>query len=111
MSGEQSEPTRPKTGKMDISWKPHVVAIIWALVIGIFIWDLQPGISSLESPDAKNHYYNLLVQGFQARQLNLKMQVPSGLAQLANPYDPALNAAYADQVGDMSYYKGKLYLY
>jgi hypothetical protein len=37
-------------------------------------------------------YYNLLVQGFRAGQLSLKKEVPPGLAQLADPYDPDANA-------------------
>ena len=54
-------------------------------------------------------YYNLLVQGFRAGQLNLKKEVPPGLAALADPYDPSANSPY--QVLDLSYYKGKFYLY
>jgi tetratricopeptide (TPR) repeat protein len=49
------------------------------------------------------------VQGFRAGQLNLKTDVPPGLARLADPYDPVAHAPYP--VLDMSYYKGKLYLY
>ena len=49
------------------------------------------------------------MQGFRAGQLSLKKEVPPGLAQLADPYDPAAHAPY--RVLDMSYYKGKLYLY
>jgi tetratricopeptide (TPR) repeat protein len=51
----------------------------------------------------------LLVQAFRAGQLNLKTDVPPGLAQLANPYDPNAHSPYG--LLDMSYYKGKLYLY
>ena len=32
-------------------------------------------------------YYNLLVQGFRAGQLNVKREAPPGLAQLADPFD------------------------
>jgi tetratricopeptide (TPR) repeat protein len=61
-------------------------------------------------PKEWDDHYNLLVQGFRAGQLNLKKEVPPGLAQLADPYDPSAHASYRE-VGDMSYYKGKLYLY
>jgi len=71
----------------------------------------EPGVTVLKNNDPKICYYNLLVQGFRAGQLNLKKDAPPGLAQLANPYDPAQNAPYIADVGDMSYYKGKLYLY
>jgi tetratricopeptide (TPR) repeat protein len=60
---------------------------------------------------APDNYYNLLVQGFRVGQLDPKREVPSALAQLADPYDPSAYASYGQEVGDMSYYKGKLYLY
>jgi hypothetical protein len=39
----------------------------------------------------------------------LHREAPPGLTQLADPYDPSAHAGYA--VLDISYYKGKLYLY
>jgi tetratricopeptide (TPR) repeat protein len=63
---------------------------------------------------AADNYYNLLVEGFRAGQLSLKKEVPPGLASLADPYDPAQNGPYRLApywLWDMSYYKGKLYLY
>lgn len=84
---------------------------ICALIIGLAVWGTEPGLSPLSSPNPKDSYYNLLVQGFQAGQLNLKKEAPAGLAQLPDPYDSAAHAPYLSEVGDMSYYKGKLYLY
>jgi tetratricopeptide (TPR) repeat protein len=55
-----------------------------------------------------------LVQGFRAGQLSLKKEVPPGFAQLTDPYDPTKNVLYQlPPYGmlDMSYYKGRLYLY
>ncbi len=64
---------------------------------------------------AADAYYNLLVRGFQAGQLDLKTEVPPGFAQLADPYDPIANRDYreadAHPLWDLSYYHGKLYLY
>ena len=37
--------------------------------------------------------------------------MPPGLARLDDPYDPAVNSAYIEDVNDLSYYNGKLYLY
>ena len=89
-----------------------VFGMVCALVIGIFAWIAEPSFSlESKSPRAEDSYYNLLVQGFRAGQLNMKMEVPPGLAQLADPYNPAVNAGYIEQVNDMSYYKGKIYLY
>jgi tetratricopeptide (TPR) repeat protein len=70
----------------------------------------------MATPDqrAANTYYNQLVEGFQAGQLSLKVDVPDGLAQLANPYDPNATAQYRTTkyaLRDLSYYKGKAYLY
>jgi len=59
-------------------------------------------------------WYNLLVEGFRAGQLSLKKEVPPGLAELADPYDPATNVRYRSEpynVHDLSYYKGRFYLY
>jgi hypothetical protein len=63
--------------------------------------------------DPADAYYNQLVQGFRSGQLNLKREVPPGLTKLADPYDPAANLSYReeDRLHDVSYYKGKLYLY
>ena len=64
----------------------------------------------LQSQHAQRAYYNLLVQGFRVGQLNMKVEAPPGLAQLADPYDPA-NVNYFRPVWDMSYYQGKFYIY
>jgi tetratricopeptide (TPR) repeat protein len=64
---------------------------------------------------AEDAYYNLLVRGFQAGQLDLKTEVPPGLARLADPYDPIANADYllvdGHPLWDLGYYHGKFYLY
>ena len=102
--------------KGDIQWMCHAVfGMVCALVIGIFAWSAEPGFLELASPHAESTYYNLLVQGFRAGQLNVKREAPPGLTQLADPYDPAVNAAYiwddSYLLLDMSYYREKLYLY
>ncbi|MGO9246017.1 MAG: tetratricopeptide repeat protein [Verrucomicrobiia bacterium] len=81
-----------------------------ALVIGAYAYTARTGLLVSSSWSAADNYYNLLVQGFRGGQLNLKIGVPPGLAQLADPYDPSARARYPE-VSDMSYYKGKLYLY
>ena len=86
-----------------------------ALVIGIFYWSAETGFFEANSPEAKDSYYNLLVQGFRSGQLNVTKEAPPELASLANPYDPVANAPYVWDTRhlsyEMSYYKGKLYLY
>jgi len=85
------------------------LASVCALVIGVYAYTARSGYVVSTSLNAGDEYYNLLVQGFRAGQLNLKKEVPPGLAQLADPYDPAAHAGYG--MLDMSYYGGKLYLY
>ena len=97
---------------MKSAWKS--LAAVCALVIGVYAYMTQSGVLELASPNAADAYYNLLVQGFRAGQLNLKKDVPPGFAQLADPYDPDANAIYEPppyRLLDLSYYKGKLYLY
>ena len=69
----------------------------------------------LDGLQPADSYYNLLVQGFRAGQLNVKREAPPGLAHLANPYDMEAGRPYrfikGSPIFDMSYYKGKLYLY
>jgi tetratricopeptide (TPR) repeat protein len=95
-----------------LTWlRRGLFCVVCAAVIGMLFIGAEPGLSVLKNSDAKDCYYNLLIQGFRAGQLNLKKDVPPGLARLANPYDPVANRPYIDDVGDMSYYTGKLYLY
>jgi len=62
----------------------------------------------------QDSYYNLLVQGFRAGQLNVKREVPPELARFSNSHHPAVrNLLWFGRhpVMDLSYYQGKLYLY
>ena len=91
-----------------------VLGAVCALVVGIYACTAHSGFLESLSLNAADTYYNLLVQGFRAGQLSLKKEVPSGLAQLADPYNPAANALYRLApywMHDLSYYKGRLYLY
>ncbi len=92
-----------------------MLGTVCALVVGFFAWSARPGYLEISLVRAEDSYYNLLVQGFCAGQLNLKTEVPPGLAQLADPYDPGANTQYRGADGhplhDLSYYHGKLYSY
>jgi tetratricopeptide (TPR) repeat protein len=91
-----------------------VLGAVCALVVGVYACASHSGVSESLSLNAADTYYNLLVQGFRAGQLSLKKEVPPGFAQLADPYDPITNALYrAPPYGmhDLTYYKGRLYLY
>ncbi|HUL53415.1 MAG TPA: tetratricopeptide repeat protein, partial [Opitutaceae bacterium] len=71
------------------------------------------GETELTGPSAALEHYNLLVEGFQHGRLSVNRAAPAGLQQLADPYDPVANARYRMGFGlhDMSYYKGRMYLY
>src|SRR6266566_5231316 len=86
-----------------------VLAPVCAMVIGTYAYMAHSGFMASMSLNAADAYYNLLVQGFRTGQLNLKKEVPLGFAQLADPYDRTANAPYG--VLDLTYYKGKFYLY
>jgi tetratricopeptide (TPR) repeat protein len=61
-----------------------------------------------------DYAYNLQVEGFRAGHLSLNRAVPAGLEQLPDPYDPAANLVYRlapYSLHDLSYYRGRLYLY
>lgn len=89
---------------------------LWAaviLVVGIFSMSAVAG-SEWGGSNPGELYYNLLVRGFQDGQLSLKKEVPAGLAALSDPYDPVANAPYRSEpygLHDMSYFRGRLYLY
>ena len=92
-----------------------MLAVVCALVIGGFARTAESGFLESSNTGPQDSYYNLLVQGFQAGQLNVKRDPPPGLDKLADPYDPAINSAYLLHVSnlsyEMSYYQGKLFLY
>jgi tetratricopeptide (TPR) repeat protein len=93
-------------------WRP--LTGVCVMVVGVYAYLAQAGMSALLSPNAADTHYNLLVQGFRAGQLSLKKDLPPKFAQLADPYDPASHRLYQGppyRMIDLSYYKGKLYLY
>jgi hypothetical protein len=53
--------------------------------------------------------YPLQTKGFLNGHLAMAIEPHPGLLTLANPYDPSANAPY--RAHDMSFYKGKYYLY
>jgi len=85
------------------------LTVVCALVCGIYAYTARSGFLVSTSLNPADDYYNLLVQGFRAGQLSVKKVAPAGLVQLPDPYDRKANEAYG--LLDLSYYRGKLYLY
>ena len=90
-----------------------VVGLAGALVVGLYGWMAARSKTELSGDAAADVHYNLLVEGFQRGQLNLNKTPPPELGQLADPYDPVTNERYRLGGGlhDMSFYRGRLYLY
>ena len=91
-----------------------VVAVGCAVVLGIYAYTARLGALESMTLPAADDYYNLLVQGFRAGQLSLEKEVPPKFARLADPYDPVANGPYRSlpyRLSDLSYYRGKFYLY
>jgi len=101
-------------GRKPRSVQYAVLGTVCALVIGVYAWSATSGRVESGNSSAEKACYNLLVQGFRAGQLDLKREVPSELApRLASP-DSAARSPYwfmDQQLLDLSYYRGKLYLY
>jgi tetratricopeptide (TPR) repeat protein len=100
------------TYAMKNEWK--ILAGVCGLVIGIYAFAAHSGEMESLASNPADTYYNQLVEGFQAGELCLKKEAPPGLTHLADPYDPSDNAVYRDppyRMHDLSYYKGRLYLY
>jgi tetratricopeptide (TPR) repeat protein len=91
-----------------------ILGAVCMLVIWVYAYAAHSGLFEALSMNPADTHYNLLVQGFRAGQLSLKKEVPPGLAQLADSYDPTANLLYryvSYRLHDLSYYKGKVYLY
>jgi hypothetical protein len=90
---------------------PAIVGVICVAIIALYAWIAGFNQWQLGAKDSGHAYYNLLVQGFRSGQLNLKVEIPAGLARLPDPYDPEANTPFTRSLHDTSYYHGKIYLY
>ncbi len=112
-----SRPDRTETAapRKKLLWRQRaILGAVCALVIGVYAGTVHSGFWESLSLNPAESYYNLLVQGFRAGQLSLKLDVPPGLSQLTDPYDPSANAHYRGafyRLHDLTYYKGRLYMY
>jgi tetratricopeptide (TPR) repeat protein len=89
------------------------LGVICGAVLLFYAWASAISVGEWGRP-AADYDYNLLVQGFCAGHLTLAKTAPPQLAQLRDPYDPDANLVYRMApygLHDMSYYRGKLYLY
>ena len=107
----------PTIARMPPDRPPSSRTILFALtcaaVVACFAGMAAVGETELTGQSAAREHYNLLVEGFQHGHLSVNREAPAGLQQLPDPYDPVANARYRLGSGlhDMSYYKGRMYLY
>jgi tetratricopeptide (TPR) repeat protein len=97
---------------MSSAWK--FVGAVCILIIGMYVYTVPLGKLEASISNPADAYYNLLVQGFREGHLSVQKEVPTKFAQLADPYDPTANRLYrstVEGISDLSYYKGRLYLY
>ncbi|HVW19577.1 MAG TPA: tetratricopeptide repeat protein [Opitutaceae bacterium] len=90
------------------------IALGGALVLAAFAACTAPNLLRLLGQGPEKAYYNLQVEGFRAGRLDLARPVPAGLAALPDPWDPRANQPFrdaADGVHDLTFYRGRLYLY
>jgi tetratricopeptide (TPR) repeat protein len=91
-----------------------VFGVIGVAVAALFLEMAAANVTEWGRAAARDEDYNLLAEGFQRGSLSLAREVPAGLRRLADPYDPAANAVYRAipyGLDDLSYYRGRLYLY
>jgi Flp pilus assembly protein TadD len=86
-----------------------ILGTVCAVVIGVYLYTSHEGAFTQPSLSTAGNYYNLLVEGFRAGQLSLKKEVPPLLTQIADPYTWSPQRPLG--LMDLSYYRGKLYLY
>lgn len=105
MSSSESSPTA-RVPRSEWIW----AAVVLALAACFYFWTAtsagSPRVIGLEKDDL----YNRLAEGFLSGRLGFVEAPNPALAQLADPWDPAQNGPLR-QFHDVSYYRGRYYLY
>jgi Flp pilus assembly protein TadD len=102
----------PESGKAAAAeggsrWAKYaVLGVVCALVIGFYAGSANSGVLELMGSGAQASYYNLQVQGFRDGHLSVNRQLPP---EFGDP--PRFKWERNYGFDDLSYYKGKLYLY
>ena len=88
-----------------------------ALLAGVFlavawfdVWTVRSSGDKWKYGREQGDYYNLLIDGYLAGQLNMKVEVPEALLKLSDPYDPRQRPIGLG-LHDASFYQGKYYAY
>jgi Flp pilus assembly protein TadD len=92
----------------------NLLGAVCVLVLAAYGFAARSGPLETAGGSAAKSYYNLLVEGFRSGRLSVAREAPAPLVLLPDPYDPAANVRWreaAEPLHDLSYYRGKLYLY
>lgn len=93
----------------------RLASAAFIVVFAVYLFLGGMGVTERDNPSSKDAAYNLLARGLLAGHLSLDKETPPALAGLGDPYDPEtnrdlrLNPLY--RLNDLSYYRGRLYLY
>ena len=90
----------------------YALAACVVVVLGVYLHCASSYQKSLDPAPDRRDFQNLIADAFLHGQTNLTIPTPKLLLKLKNPYDPKFNQPAQDQgLHDLSYYKGKLYVY
>src|ERR1700677_2438292 len=103
---------RAKAGPHRMEFRLASLAFIAVFAAYLFLGGM--GVTDRGNPNPRDAPYNLLARGLLSGHLYLDKEAPPFLAHLADPYDPMANRDardVRDRLNDLSYYRGRLYLY
>jgi hypothetical protein len=95
-----------------LTWRRIVLLVCVLAVLAFYVrCGLTYG-KVLRPAEYRGGFQNLQADAFLAGQLDLRLDVPAGLAELDDPYDATANEPYrAAGLHDLTFYDGKLYAY
>lgn len=86
-----------------------LVGHVWAIIIIIYVWYITFG--TFTEWRASTRYYSLLADAFGKGQLHVDVEPGAALLAADDPYNSEGRPPFDDDVWDLSFYNGKLYLY
>jgi hypothetical protein len=100
----------PEPGPRNRRLETAGLVALLALAAWFYLWTATSAGSPLTWERPHYDLYNRLADGFLAGRTSFLEEPPAELAKLSDPYDPTQNAPYR-QYHDVSYYRGRYYLY
>jgi hypothetical protein len=106
VTASSQEKPESKTTKHRTGWFAAAGAMI---AIFLSFWYITSG--RMDKWSSSTVFYDRQANAFLAGQLSLLEKPPAALAEIANPYIPANRVGVSGYIWDISYYKGKYFLY